>query len=198
VTKRKTTNISPNHFTAPMQTEASRLVNFSAPSKLLEVARCLVTERFVFRQGLWIEDLRIPPGQECSNGSLILLAVVLWRTFLPVRARPRQAMSAVEGGRRFLTSYETPQNKNSPVLAGRGKMRQARCLHSLAKAGGRSAFSNPSAEQPDHDCPKERERNRLRNNRLQSKERRDLSHLSQVVKAFHRQTNCRHRLVRCS
>jgi hypothetical protein len=33
------------------------------------------------RQGLWIEDLRTPPGQECSNGSLILLAVVLWRTF---------------------------------------------------------------------------------------------------------------------
>jgi hypothetical protein len=40
-----------------------------------------VAEKFAFRQGLWIEDLRIPPGQECSNGSLILLAVVLWRTF---------------------------------------------------------------------------------------------------------------------
>ena len=38
-------------------------------------------EKFDLRQGLWIEDLRIPPGQECSNGSLILLAVVLWRTF---------------------------------------------------------------------------------------------------------------------
>jgi hypothetical protein len=37
--------------------------------------------KFDFRQGLWIEDLRIPPGQECSNGSLILLAVALWRTF---------------------------------------------------------------------------------------------------------------------
>jgi hypothetical protein len=35
---------------------------------------------FSLRQGLWIEDLRTPPGQECSNGSLILLAVVLWRT----------------------------------------------------------------------------------------------------------------------
>jgi hypothetical protein len=33
-------------------------------------------------RGLWIEDLQTPPGQECSNGSLILLAVVLWRTFL--------------------------------------------------------------------------------------------------------------------
>jgi hypothetical protein len=38
--------------------------------------------KFVLRQGLWIEDLRTPPGQECSNGSLILFAVVLWRTFL--------------------------------------------------------------------------------------------------------------------
>ena len=40
-----------------------------------------VGAKFDLRQGLWIEDLRIPPGQECSNGSLILLAVVLWRTF---------------------------------------------------------------------------------------------------------------------
>src|SRR5438477_8101769 len=40
-----------------------------------------LARKFAFRQGLWIEDLRIPPGQECSNGSLILLAVVLWRTF---------------------------------------------------------------------------------------------------------------------
>jgi hypothetical protein len=40
-----------------------------------------LARKFALRQGLWIEDLRIPPGQECSNGSLILLAVVLWRTF---------------------------------------------------------------------------------------------------------------------
>src|SRR3982750_1384339 len=40
-----------------------------------------VEATFRFRQGLWIEDLRTPPGQECSNGSLILLAVVLWRAF---------------------------------------------------------------------------------------------------------------------
>ena len=38
--------------------------------------------KFLFRQGLWIEDLQTPPGQECSNGSMILLAVVLWRAFL--------------------------------------------------------------------------------------------------------------------
>src|SRR5256885_11334294 len=46
----------------------------------------IVGAKFDLRQGLWIEDLRTPPGQECSNGSLILLAVVLWRTFLfPVK-----------------------------------------------------------------------------------------------------------------
>ena len=39
------------------------------------------------RQGLWTEDLRTPPEQECSNGSLILLAVVLWRTFFGNNAR---------------------------------------------------------------------------------------------------------------
>ena len=42
---------------------------------------------FHLRQGLWIEDLQIPPGQECSNGSMILLAVVLWRAFSARRAR---------------------------------------------------------------------------------------------------------------
>jgi len=46
--------------------------------------------KFALRQGLWIEDLQTPPGQECSNGSLILLAVVLWRTFL-VGVRPPSA-----------------------------------------------------------------------------------------------------------
>src|SRR5204862_6612608 len=44
----------------------------------------ILARKFAFRQGLWIEDLQIPPGQECSNGSLILLAVVLWRTFCSV------------------------------------------------------------------------------------------------------------------
>src|SRR5947199_3910516 len=43
--------------------------------------------KFGLRQGLWIEDLRTPPGQECSNGSLILLAVVPWRTFSMNRDR---------------------------------------------------------------------------------------------------------------
>jgi len=59
----------------------------SAVAKTFRVrgALAIVARKFAFRQGLWIEDLRIPPGQECSNGSLILLAVVLWRTFLARR-----------------------------------------------------------------------------------------------------------------
>ena len=50
--------------------------------------------KFDFRQGLWIEDLRIPPGQECSNGSLILLAVVLWRTFSGTAQPPGAPVTA--------------------------------------------------------------------------------------------------------
>jgi len=33
--------------------------------------------RVLFRQGLWITDLQTPPGQECSNGSMLCVAVVL-------------------------------------------------------------------------------------------------------------------------
>jgi hypothetical protein len=66
-----------------MQTEALQLVNVSAfPRRQSGLRNANLAEKFAFRQGLWTEDLRIPPGQECSNGSLILLAVVLWRTFL--------------------------------------------------------------------------------------------------------------------
>jgi len=65
-----------------MQTEALQLVNvFAFFAKAVRVARCQTSRKFDLRQGLWIEDLQIPPGQECSNGSLILLAVVLWRIF---------------------------------------------------------------------------------------------------------------------
>ena len=75
-----------------MQTEAQRTVNALIPylqehnhrsDRLLrfQVAHLSGAGKFLLRQGLWIEDLQIPPGQECSNGSMILLAVVLWRTF---------------------------------------------------------------------------------------------------------------------
>lgn len=73
-----------------MQTEGSKHVNVPALHKdgqRLHDAN--VEEKFAFRQGLWIEDLRIPPGQECSNGSLILLAVVLWRTLFMTDANFR-------------------------------------------------------------------------------------------------------------
>ena len=73
-----------------MQTEAQHSVNtlMRLPTRAhnntdlalrFGVARLSGARKFPFRQGLWIEDLQIPPGQECSNGSMILLAVVLWR-----------------------------------------------------------------------------------------------------------------------
>ncbi len=73
-----------------MQTEAQRTVNtlMRLPTRAhnrtdmalrFPVAHLFGARKFLLRQGLWIEDLQIPPGQECSNGSMILLAVVLWR-----------------------------------------------------------------------------------------------------------------------
>jgi hypothetical protein len=70
-----------------MQTEVLQLVNvrdFFCKRPLHDVD---LAGKCAFRQGLWIEGLQTPPGQECSNGSLILLAVVLWRTFF-VGLRP--------------------------------------------------------------------------------------------------------------
>jgi hypothetical protein len=49
--------------------------------QVFELHTTLRAGKFSLRQGLWIEDLQTPPGQECSNGSMILLAVVLWRAF---------------------------------------------------------------------------------------------------------------------
>jgi hypothetical protein len=54
-----------------------------------------------FRQGLWIEGLQTPPGQECSNGSLILFAVVLWRTFF---------LRDADNERAGRLGYEAPQS----------------------------------------------------------------------------------------
>jgi hypothetical protein len=55
---------------------------------------------FALRQGLWTEDLQTPPGQECSNGSSILFAVVLWRTLL----------LGATAGRAVPSDYEAPQS----------------------------------------------------------------------------------------
>ena len=79
-----------------MQTEAQRVVNarMRLPTRahitatwaaFFQVAHLVGARKFLLRQGLWIEDLQIPPGQECSNGSMILLAVVLWRAFFGKR-----------------------------------------------------------------------------------------------------------------
>jgi hypothetical protein len=71
------------NFTTRMQPKRMHTVNARRVlARKSELRLPLVRARFSLRQGLWIEDLRTPPGQECSNGSLILLAVVLWRTFL--------------------------------------------------------------------------------------------------------------------
>jgi hypothetical protein len=51
----------------------------------LTFASGVKTSIFLFRQGLWNEGLRTPPGQECSNGSLTFLAVVLWRIFVVMK-----------------------------------------------------------------------------------------------------------------
>jgi hypothetical protein len=97
-----------------MQTEASWLVNapiftetagWNLGTSGLRIA--IVARKFAFRQGLWIEDIRIPPGQECSNGSLILLAVVLWRTFLACHYCGLLSVNSKEAHRMSM-SYETP------------------------------------------------------------------------------------------
>jgi hypothetical protein len=58
---------------------------------VFELRISLLRGKCFLRQGLWIEDLQIPPGQECSNGSMILLAVVLWRASF---GKPRQRVRA--------------------------------------------------------------------------------------------------------
>jgi hypothetical protein len=149
-----------------------------------------LAERFPFRQGLWIEDLRIPPGQECSNGSLILLAVVLWRAFALV-GRDHRAC-------RLPTRYETSKNKNDTLFADSREMRQAECSHSLAKTRRRPAFSNAGKKQSGNDNPKKRERDGLWNHWLQRAERSEASHFSQVVETVRGQARHRDRLDACS
>jgi hypothetical protein len=79
--KKSANKSSTSHFTARCKQKRSVLSTDRFPSGLHDAD---ISGKFPFRQGLWIEDLRTPPGQECSNGSLILLAVVLWRAFYSV------------------------------------------------------------------------------------------------------------------
>ena len=92
VTETEINKKNASHFTRSMQTEAQRTVNglvrlpTHAPdgsdlARVFELHSPSGARKFPLRQGLWIEDLQTPPGQECSNGSMILLAVVLWRAF---------------------------------------------------------------------------------------------------------------------
>lgn len=110
-----------------MQTEAERTVNalMRLPTRAYQgtdlalrfrVAHLSGARKFPLRQGLWIEDLQIPPGQECSNGSMILLAVVLWRaSFFGKQRRSASTESVIRN--------ETSQDQNSALLAGNRKLR---------------------------------------------------------------------------
>ena len=120
-----------------MQTEARRTVNALILYKQehnhrsnrwlrFQVAHLSGAGKFLLRQGLWIEDLRTPPGQECSNGSMILLAVVLWRAFLGKPCHTGRAGP--------VTPNETSEDQNVALLPGNRKLRQAACLHAVAEA----------------------------------------------------------------
>ena len=109
-----------------MQTEAQRTVNalMRLPTRAYQgtdlalrfrVAHLSGARKFPLRQGLWIEDLQIPPGQECSNGSMILLAVVLWRASFFGKRRHSVCTDPV-------ISNETSQDQNSALLAGNRKL----------------------------------------------------------------------------
>jgi hypothetical protein len=52
-----------------MQTEAKWVVNMRIFFDKWGLRDVDLAGKFVLRQGLWIEDLQTPPGQECSNGS---------------------------------------------------------------------------------------------------------------------------------
>ena len=73
-----------------------------------------LARKFFLRQGLWTEGLRTPPEQECSNGSLILLAVVLWRTFFGKDSRVMKDADC---------SNETPESKDIALSRGYREMR---------------------------------------------------------------------------
>lgn len=110
-----------------MQTETQRAVNelMRLPTRAqnstgmvlrFRVAHLSGARKFPLRQGLWIEDLQIPPGQECSNGSMILLAVVLWRaSFFGKQRRSASTESVIRN--------ETSQDQNSALLPDNRKLR---------------------------------------------------------------------------
>src|SRR5207253_4897798 len=77
----------------------------------------LLEQNLTSVRGLWIEDLRIPPGQECSNGSLILLAVVLWRTFALIgRDRSLSPRRERAGSQRVMKLLKTQTIRFSQIV----------------------------------------------------------------------------------
>ena len=132
------------------------------------------------RQGLWIEDLRTPPGQECSNGSLILLAVVLWRTFFAgILARPRA----------HTVPNETPESEDIALSRGYREMRQAGGLYAMAKTEDGPAFPVASKKQPRDDNPVQRRRDGLWRRRFLRRESRPVSGISEVPKTLRGRAN---------
>jgi hypothetical protein len=138
-----------------------------------------------FRQGLWTEGLRTPPGQECSNGSLILLAVVLWRTFFGKDSRAIKDADC---------SNETPESKDIALSRGHREMRQAGGLHPVAKAANRPAFSVASEKQSCNDNQTQRGRNGFWRRRFLQRECCTVSGLPEIVKTFRRRANRGNRL----
>src|SRR4029077_17823781 len=100
---------------------------------------------------------------ECSNGSLILLAVVLWRTFC---------------------LHESPQNKDETFYRRCRRRRQARGLHALAKAGAGSTSAIGNQKQSRDDNSKSGSGQRIRHGWIQGNKSRQLSHFPEVVEAI--------------
>jgi hypothetical protein len=108
----------PSSFNAsPARTIRASSFPSLSPSLLLHDVD--LARRFFLRQGLWIEGLRTPPGQECSNGSLTFFAVVLWRTFF----------------------YEIDESEDGAIFADGGEVWPAGIVYPLAKAETGSAFA---------------------------------------------------------
>jgi hypothetical protein len=138
-----------------------------------------------FRQGLWTEGLRTPPGQECSNGSLILLAVVLWRTFF---GKDSRAIKDAHG------SNETPESKDIALSRGHREMRRAEGLYPVAKTANRSALSIASEKQSRNDHQTQRDRNGFWRCWFLQRESCKVSGLPEILKTFRRRANRGNRL----
>jgi hypothetical protein len=132
------------------------------------------------RQGLWTEDLRTPPEQECSNGSLILLAVVLWRTFF---GRDSRAFEDAH------CSNETPESEDIALSRGHREMRPAAGLHAVAKTENRPPFPVASEEQSRDDHQTQRGRDRFWRCRFVRRESCQVSGIPEVLETFRGRAN---------